>query len=186
MLSTFPDTELEQLRLRVPLPSTPCALRPPLLVSLTMLRGMFIILSSYSLLFLSSLIPFLTLLSFRQGIAAYCILRAGHKESPETEAALRAEIRRQIGPFANPDLLIFTTGLPKTRSGKIMRRILRKIAAGETSAEALGGIFNNLNNFFIKNYLLLLFSRRGFYALFCLLYLKINRHFNPCRSGCSP
>lgn len=127
----------------------------------------------YSLLFLSSLIPFLTLLSFRQGIAAYCILRAGHKESPETEAALRAEIRRQIGPFANPDLLIFTTGLPKTRSGKIMRRILRKIAAGETSAEALGGIFNNLNNFFIKNYLLL-FSRRGFlcFVLFIIFENK--------------
>lgn len=75
-----------------------------------------------------------------QGIAAYCILRSGHKESPEAEAALRAEIRRQIGPFANPDLLIFTSGLPKTRSGKIMRRILRKIAAGETSPESLGDI----------------------------------------------
>ncbi len=56
--------------------------------------------------------------------------------------ALREElitlVRREIGPFARPDVLQFASGLPKTRSGKIMRRILRKIASGET--EDLGDI----------------------------------------------
>ena len=47
-------------------------------------------------------------------------------------------MRRHIGPHASPDLIQFTPALPKTRSGKIMRRILRKIAEGETSPAALG------------------------------------------------
>ena len=51
---------------------------------------------------------------------------------------LVALVRQEIGPFARPDVLRFARGLPKTRSGKIMRRILRKIAAGET--EDLGDI----------------------------------------------
>lgn len=66
-------------------------------------------------------------------IYAYAILY----EKPDNEEKLRAEIRdtvaKIIGPIAKPDKIQFVTGLPKTRSGKIMRRILRKIAEGETS-----------------------------------------------------
>ena len=49
----------------------------------------------------------------------------------ETEAALKAQVRSEIGAIATPDVIHFTPSLPKTRSGKIMRRILRKIAEGE-------------------------------------------------------
>ena len=68
-----------------------------------------------------------------QGIYAYVTLNAG----TEGDSALRAElvqwVRREIGPIATPDVIHFTPGLPKTRSGKIMRRILRKIAEGDTA-----------------------------------------------------
>jgi acetyl-CoA synthetase len=67
-----------------------------------------------------------------EGIYAYVTLMSGSHEDPE---ALRAElvelVRREIGPIAKPDVIQFAPGLPKTRSGKIMRRILRKIAADE-------------------------------------------------------
>jgi acetyl-CoA synthetase len=66
------------------------------------------------------------------GIYAYVILRAGEKASPELEKELVLHVRKEIGAFAAPDRIQFTAGLPKTRSGKIMRRILKKIAAGET------------------------------------------------------
>jgi len=66
------------------------------------------------------------------GIFAYVILKAGHEESPELIKALHAQVRKEIGPIATPDKILITPGLPKTRSGKIMRRILRKIAACET------------------------------------------------------
>ncbi|PIY22070.1 MAG: acetyl-coenzyme A synthetase, partial [Deltaproteobacteria bacterium CG_4_10_14_3_um_filter_60_8] len=49
-----------------------------------------------------------------------------------------AHVRKQIGPIATPDFIQFAQGLPKTRSGKIMRRILRKIAAGQTEAHDFG------------------------------------------------
>ena len=49
-------------------------------------------------------------------------------------------VRTEIGPIATPDAIQFAPGLPKTRSGKIMRRILRKIAEGEVSAQALGDV----------------------------------------------
>jgi len=75
-----------------------------------------------------------------QGIAVYCILRDGFKESKELEAQLRAEVRRIIGPFASPDIIVFTHALPKVRSGKIVRRLLRKIVVRETSPEHLGDI----------------------------------------------
>ena len=69
-----------------------------------------------------------------QGIYAYVTARAG----VETDEALRKNlvqhVRAEIGPFAAPDLIQFAPGLPKTRSGKIMRRILRKIAEDEFSA----------------------------------------------------
>jgi acetyl-CoA synthetase len=67
------------------------------------------------------------------GIYAYVTLTAGHAgdDAEKTIAALRAKVREIIGPFAAPDTIHLSAGLPKTRSGKIMRRILRKIAAAE-------------------------------------------------------
>jgi acetyl-CoA synthetase len=69
-----------------------------------------------------------------QGIYAYVTLNAGEAESDELRAELRQWVRREIGPIASPDALQFAPALPKTRSGKIMRRILRKIAEGDTSS----------------------------------------------------
>jgi acetyl-CoA synthetase len=66
------------------------------------------------------------------GIFAYVILKNGFSESPELIKALKDEVRKIIGPIATPDKILVTPGLPKTRSGKIMRRILRKVAAQET------------------------------------------------------
>ena len=67
-----------------------------------------------------------------QGIFAFVLLNDGWIESVELIGELRNEVRHHIGPFATPDVVLVAPGLPKTRSGKIMRRILRKIAAGET------------------------------------------------------
>src|SRR5690606_17552026 len=66
-----------------------------------------------------------------QGIYAYIILRAGESPSPDLEEELKSWIRHEIGPIAIPDVIHWAAGLPKTRSGKIMRRILRKIASSE-------------------------------------------------------
>jgi acetyl-CoA synthetase len=66
-----------------------------------------------------------------QGIYAYVILNTGETASDEIKKDIIQTVRRIIGPIASPDVIHFTPGLPKTRSGKIMRRILRKIAAGE-------------------------------------------------------
>ena len=66
-----------------------------------------------------------------QGIYAYVSLVLGSEPSPELEKALIQHVRNEIGAIASPDILHFAPGLPKTRSGKIMRRILRKIAEGE-------------------------------------------------------
>ena len=66
-----------------------------------------------------------------QGIYCYVTLNAGTAESDDLLAALVAHVRTQIGPIAKPDFIQFTPALPKTRSGKIMRRILRKIAAND-------------------------------------------------------
>jgi len=71
-----------------------------------------------------------------QGIYAYVTLIAGEQPSEELRRELAQWVRKQIGPIATPDLIQWAPGLPKTRSGKIMRRILRKIAANEH--EALG------------------------------------------------
>ena len=68
-----------------------------------------------------------------QGIYAYVTLNAGEEPSDELEVELKKWVRKEIGPIATPDLLQWAPGLPKTRSGKIMRRILRKIAANEHS-----------------------------------------------------
>ena len=71
-----------------------------------------------------------------QGIYAYVTLVAGEAPSEELRKALIAHVRKQIGPIATPDFLQWAPGLPKTRSGKIMRRILRKIA--ENAPDQLG------------------------------------------------
>jgi len=75
-----------------------------------------------------------------QGIYAYVLLtaEAAKRDGAELESALKAQVRQVIGGFAAPDAVHLAPGLPKTRSGKIMRRILRKIAAGEY--EGLGDI----------------------------------------------
>ncbi|EJW10259.1 Acetyl-coenzyme A synthetase [Rhodovulum sp. PH10] len=66
-----------------------------------------------------------------QGIYAYVTLMSGQQPSEELRAELVAWVRKDIGPIASPDVIQFAPGLPKTRSGKIMRRILRKIAENE-------------------------------------------------------
>jgi len=65
------------------------------------------------------------------GLYCYVTLNASEKPSGELERDLKLWVRKQIGPIATPDLIQFAPALPKTRSGKIMRRILRKIAANE-------------------------------------------------------
>ncbi|WP_294287670.1 AMP-binding protein, partial [uncultured Sphingomonas sp.] len=69
-----------------------------------------------------------------QGIYAYVTLNAGEEASEDLRAELRQWVRTEIGPIATPDAIQFAPGLPKTRSGKIMRRILRKIAEGDVSS----------------------------------------------------
>tara|TARA_Y100000590_G_scaffold388726_1_gene463293 strand:+ start:1488 stop:3428 length:1941 start_codon:yes stop_codon:yes gene_type:complete len=66
------------------------------------------------------------------GIYAYVTLKTGSKESDELKKELINLVRKEIGPIASPDLIQWAPSLPKTRSGKIMRRILRKIAADES------------------------------------------------------
>ena len=66
-----------------------------------------------------------------QGIYAYVTLRTGVEATDELRAELIKHVRKEIGPIATPDVLQWAPGLPKTRSGKIMRRILRKIAENE-------------------------------------------------------
>jgi len=66
-----------------------------------------------------------------QGIYCYVTLNAGEEGSDELFKELRAWVRQEIGPIATPDHIQFTDGLPKTRSGKIMRRILRKVAEND-------------------------------------------------------
>ena len=69
-----------------------------------------------------------------QGIYAYVTLNAGEAPSEELRKELVGWVRKEIGPIAAPDAIQFAPGLPKTRSGKIMRRILRKIAEGDVSS----------------------------------------------------
>jgi acetyl-CoA synthetase len=85
-----------------------------------------------------------------QGIYAYVTLMEGVEPTDELRAELQAWVRKEIGPIAKPDLLQWAPGLPKTRSGKIMRRILRKVAAddfgnlGDTSTLADPGVVEDL------------------------------------------
>lgn len=66
-----------------------------------------------------------------QGIYAYIVLKEGEQGSPEIRKELITLVRKIIGPIATPDVIHFVPELPRTRSGKIMRRILRKIANKE-------------------------------------------------------
>ncbi len=85
-----------------------------------------------------------------QGIYCYVTLMAGDKGSEELKNELKLWVRKEIGPFAAPDQIQFAPGLPKTRSGKIMRRILRKVAEddfgalGDTSTLADPGVVEDL------------------------------------------
>jgi acetyl-CoA synthetase len=91
-----------------------------------------------------------------QGIYAYVTCIAGQEPTDELKAELVKHVRKEIGPIASPDLIQFSNGLPKTRSGKIMRRILRKIAEdsfdnlGDTSTlaepEVVGALIENRQN----------------------------------------
>jgi acetyl-CoA synthetase len=67
-----------------------------------------------------------------QGIYAYVTLNAGEEYTENLREELRQWVRKEIGPIATPDVIHWAPGLPKTRSGKIMRRILRKIASDDT------------------------------------------------------
>jgi acetyl-CoA synthetase len=67
-----------------------------------------------------------------EGIVAFVTLKAGYEGNDETLAELRDHVAQVIGPIAKPDEIIFTPDLPKTRSGKIMRRLLRDVARGNT------------------------------------------------------
>jgi acetyl-CoA synthetase len=71
-----------------------------------------------------------------QAVAAFVTLREGFKSSPALSEELRGHVAKKIGPIAKPDDVIFAADLPKTRSGKIMRRLLRDIAEGR----ALGDV----------------------------------------------
>ena len=85
-----------------------------------------------------------------QGIYAYVSLMSGEKSSDERLKELQNWVRKEIGPIAKPDIIQFSPGLPKTRSGKIMRRILRKIAEddfsnlGDTSTLAEPAVVDDL------------------------------------------
>jgi acetyl-CoA synthetase len=85
-----------------------------------------------------------------QGIYCYVTLMSGEEPSEELRKELRDWVRKEIGPIASPDLIQWAPGLPKTRSGKIMRRILRKIAEndygalGDTSTLADPGVVDDL------------------------------------------
>jgi acetyl-CoA synthetase len=75
-----------------------------------------------------------------EGIYAYVILKAGVEADADTVSILRGHVRQEIGPIATPDHIQLVPDLPKTRSGKIMRRILRKVAAGERDQTQFGDI----------------------------------------------
>jgi acetyl-CoA synthetase len=65
-----------------------------------------------------------------QAVSAFVTLESGSRPSPELKEELRAWVAKEIGSMAKPDDIRFTDSLPKTRSGKIMRRLLRELAAG--------------------------------------------------------
>ena len=64
------------------------------------------------------------------GLVAFVTLKRGQQTSPELREALRSHVSKEVGAFAKPDEIRFAEALPKTRSGKIMRRLLKQVAAG--------------------------------------------------------
>lgn len=81
-----------------------------------------------------------------QGIFAFVILKQGHVGSDQLKEALIEQVKEEISAIAKPDVLYFATDLPKTRSGKIMRRILRKIAGHEVESISELGDLSTLSN----------------------------------------
>ena len=85
-----------------------------------------------------------------QGIYCYVTLKTGEEPTEALRKELVAWVRKEVGPIASPDAIQWAPGLPKTRSGKIMRRILRKIAEndygalGDTSTLADPGVVDDL------------------------------------------
>jgi acetyl-CoA synthetase len=73
-----------------------------------------------------------------QALYGYVTLKEGIEESDELKDELTKHVRAEIGPIAKPEKIQFAPALPKTRSGKIMRRILRKIAEGATDKSKMG------------------------------------------------
>lgn len=96
-----------------------------------------------------------------QSILAFCVLKTDASGSGDGDAArlrqmqkeLTVQVRKVIGPFAAPKNTIIVSELPKTRSGKIMRRILRKLANGERQVDALGDLSTLSNPSVINNLL---------------------------------
>src|SRR5207253_11249949 len=80
-----------------------------------------------------------------QGIVAFVALVGGHEAVPTLKDELKAHVGKTIGSFANSDEIRITDSLPKTRSGKIMRRLLRDLASGETSV----GDTTTLEDFYV-------------------------------------
>jgi len=87
-----------------------------------------------------------------QAIAAFVTLREGHQPSSELRDDLREHVARKIGPIAKPDDVLFSADLPKTRSGKIMRRLLKDIAEGralgDTTTLADPAVVNRLKDMY--------------------------------------
>jgi acetyl-CoA synthetase len=83
-----------------------------------------------------------------QAISAFVTLKSGHTMTPDLQAEIKSHVAHKIGALARPDDVIYAAELPKTRSGKIMRRLLRDIAEGralgETSTLADPGVIANL------------------------------------------
>jgi acetyl-CoA synthetase len=76
----------------------------------------------------------------REAIVAFCSLKQGFDENEDTVSELKREVRKSIGAIAVPDYVVITQTLPKTRSGKIMRRVLRKVAQHQTDPASLGDV----------------------------------------------
>lgn len=68
-----------------------------------------------------------------QAVVCFCSVKSVPENLAELQQSLRVQVRQHIGPFATPKRIVIVPDLPKTRSGKIMRRILRKVAAGEVT-----------------------------------------------------
>jgi acetyl-CoA synthetase len=84
-----------------------------------------------------------------EAIVCFCSIKPGSESLEQMQKELKLQVRTHIGPFATPKQIIIVPDLPKTRSGKIMRRILRKVAAGDVTmkdAETEAGIHEKLGD----------------------------------------